>query len=430
MALEGTLKDFSLADIFQLIGIQRKTGVLTLRNNKEVATISFINGMVVGADTDNQKLENRLGHVLVKTNRISQQELEQALAIQNSTLQRLGQVLISKGFIKTEDLRESLQTQVSEIIYRLFRWTDGDYHFRQERYIDYDQENFSPISAESLLMEGIRMLDEWPMIERVIPNWDILIERTSRGKSIRLSIDRNLSMEAGTASSFDDILQGVMADDPDTDTPTEELPDLNREQESVLKLIDGPIIVQDVIDHSRLNEFDTCRAIYDLIEMDLVQKVTAPSMDQEVHIVETEKPLPIWIPAAFVFVLAIASFLIQWNPLNRFFPNTESINRDPRFFLSASEDKLAKLSQTIDQYYLSRRELPVSLKMLVEKDVIREKDLSDPLDRKYHYYYRPEEPGYLLYGLNWNGQKVQGALTYEKTFAEQVDLDLLEDESL
>ncbi len=29
MALEGTLKDFSLADIFQLIGLQRKTGVLT-----------------------------------------------------------------------------------------------------------------------------------------------------------------------------------------------------------------------------------------------------------------------------------------------------------------------------------------------------------------------------------------------------------------
>ncbi|HEY8848998.1 MAG TPA: DUF4388 domain-containing protein, partial [Thermoanaerobaculia bacterium] len=27
MALEGTLRDFSLADIFQLIGLQRKTGV-------------------------------------------------------------------------------------------------------------------------------------------------------------------------------------------------------------------------------------------------------------------------------------------------------------------------------------------------------------------------------------------------------------------
>ncbi len=117
MALEGTLRDFSLADIFQLIGIQRKTGILTLRSGEETATISFINGLVVSADTDNRKLENRLGHVLVKTHRITQKELEQALEIQKQTLQRLGMVFINKGFIKQEDLRESLKVQTQEIVY-------------------------------------------------------------------------------------------------------------------------------------------------------------------------------------------------------------------------------------------------------------------------------------------------------------------------
>ena len=34
MALEGTIKDFGLPDIFQLIGLQRKTGHLTLINEK------------------------------------------------------------------------------------------------------------------------------------------------------------------------------------------------------------------------------------------------------------------------------------------------------------------------------------------------------------------------------------------------------------
>ena len=50
MALEGTLKDFSLADIFQLIGIQKKTGILTLKNEGDVVTVSFLNGSVVSAD--------------------------------------------------------------------------------------------------------------------------------------------------------------------------------------------------------------------------------------------------------------------------------------------------------------------------------------------------------------------------------------------
>ena len=35
MALEGTIRDFGLPDIFQLIGLQRKTGILTLKNEKD-----------------------------------------------------------------------------------------------------------------------------------------------------------------------------------------------------------------------------------------------------------------------------------------------------------------------------------------------------------------------------------------------------------
>src|SRR5262249_43963536 len=67
MALHGTLEDFSLADIFQLVGIQRKTGILTLKNSHETITIFFHNGMIIGADTSPKKLEDRLGKVLVKT---------------------------------------------------------------------------------------------------------------------------------------------------------------------------------------------------------------------------------------------------------------------------------------------------------------------------------------------------------------------------
>ena len=67
MALEGTLKDFSLADIFQLIGLQRKTGVLTLRSKDDTVTVTFLDGKVVGADSLSHRLENRLGSVLIKS---------------------------------------------------------------------------------------------------------------------------------------------------------------------------------------------------------------------------------------------------------------------------------------------------------------------------------------------------------------------------
>ena len=90
MALEGTLRDFSLADIFQLIGLQRKTGVLTLRSKEDTVTVTFLDGKVVGADSLDRRLENRLGSVLIRTGYLSQDQLNRALEIQKETLQRLG----------------------------------------------------------------------------------------------------------------------------------------------------------------------------------------------------------------------------------------------------------------------------------------------------------------------------------------------------
>src|SRR5262245_23044257 len=121
MALRGTLQDFSLADIFQLIGIQKKTGVLTLKSASETVTVSFVEGQVVGADSTSRRLEDRLGSVLAKSGRISEAQLQEALKIQASTLRRLGNILVEQKFIDAKVLSEALAVQISQMIYRLFR---------------------------------------------------------------------------------------------------------------------------------------------------------------------------------------------------------------------------------------------------------------------------------------------------------------------
>ncbi len=181
MALEGTLRDFSLPDIFQLIGIQRKTGILTLKNEDEMVTVSFVEGSVVSADSLRKRLEDQLGSVLVKAGHITDSQLESALKTQRETLKRLGHVLIDHRYISSQDLRHALQLQVTQVIYRLFRWKDGEYHFSQEEKVDYDRENFTPISAENILMEGVRMVDEWPMIEKKIHSAEMVFRKASCG---------------------------------------------------------------------------------------------------------------------------------------------------------------------------------------------------------------------------------------------------------
>src|SRR5688572_4505882 len=184
MALEGTLKDFSLADIFQLIGLQRKTGILTLQSELDTVTITFHQGMVVGAESVEKKLEDRLGRVLVKRGTITEENLERALETQKETLQRLGYVLVKYNFIQPEELRAALLQQIQQIIFRLFRWKEGYYHFRQEKTVHYDRENITRLSAENILMEGVRKIDEWLQIEKLIESFRSVYVPTPKAEKL------------------------------------------------------------------------------------------------------------------------------------------------------------------------------------------------------------------------------------------------------
>src|SRR5512137_1054241 len=107
MALEGTFKDFGLADIFQLIGLQKKTGVLTVRGEGgRLVTVSFEKGAVVFADEFQRTEAERLGNVLLRTGLMNKEQLDQAIAVQKSTSQRLGHVLVGQQLITQQALSQ------------------------------------------------------------------------------------------------------------------------------------------------------------------------------------------------------------------------------------------------------------------------------------------------------------------------------------
>jgi hypothetical protein len=179
MALEGTFKDFGLADIFQLVGLQKKTGVLTVRGEGgRLVTVSFEKGMVVFADEFQRSEDERLGSVLLRTRLLSQEQLARAMEIQASNAQRLGHILVEQRFISRPALAQALQLQVKETVYRLFRWQVGSYHFSPEP-VTFDPELYVPVPAELVLMEGIRMIDEWPILEKKIPGFQTVFERVA-----------------------------------------------------------------------------------------------------------------------------------------------------------------------------------------------------------------------------------------------------------
>src|SRR5438270_11977680 len=100
MALSGTLKDFGIADILQLIGQQTKTGVLKLEGaHEQRVEITFANGNVVFASEKRRDKSNLLGNLLLRAEMISEEQLEEALQEQQRSLRRLGDILVSHALI-------------------------------------------------------------------------------------------------------------------------------------------------------------------------------------------------------------------------------------------------------------------------------------------------------------------------------------------
>lgn len=383
MALEGTLKDFSLADIFQLIGLQRKTGVLTLRSPEDVVTISFLDGRVVGADSLNKRIEDRLGQVLLKTRAVSPTELDAALRTQMETLERLGHILLRHSIISKDALRKALEKQILQIIFRVFRWQNGDYHFSQETSVDYDAELVAPMSAESILMEGARMLDEWPIIEKRIPHRGIVFVSTPAARKVEVSADDELNEEV------DLDLLGADAPPP---TGSDRLR-ISATEADTLALVDGINTVDDIVRNSPHGEFDTCKALYTLASRGLLRPATRDEVSRaaqaQSHVAIPGTPersrLP-WLLLVLLPILAMSILVARKNPLNPLLGPAPHLGS--RVATVVSWSRLWGLLQTLQARALLAGAFPNTLAELVHERYVDKALLTDPWNRPYRYLQR------------------------------------------
>lgn len=412
MALEGSLKDFGLQDIFQLIGLQRKTGVLTIKGPYDTIYITFLDGKIVNADSEKAKIETKLGNVLLKRGSISEEQLNKALKIQEETLQRLGYVLVKNGFITNEELKNALTQQILQIIYKVFRWREGEYYFSQEIVVEYDRDSINPITSESVLMEGAQMLDEWPIIERAIKNSDMVFEKTKIDQEIEISDSDDFDFESGVAEKKGDKIR------------------LSQMVYDVYNLVNGNATVADIIDKSKYSEFNVSKSLYELLQRNLIeekkQKITEELKPIELKAVpEVEKPLKMAIiPLLILIILFTFANLFRFkNPLNHF----NSLVGNKNFFEDINYQttfmRVYLLDTSLRTYFFSEGEYPSSLQELFKYNLADLKNLMDPWQRGYLYI--KKDKNYYLIGFKSDGtQSLELIYTYilsggmEKEFKE------------
>ncbi len=246
MAIRGNLKEASLPDVLQLLAMGKKTGCLSITHRASFGYIYFDKGRICYASVVNRR--DRLGDRLVKSGGVTQAQLDAALDAQAKRLDTpLGRILVEQGIVSPDQLRVAVDVQIREAVYFLFTWHQGTFNFEAD-VVPEGQDYIVSITPESLLLEGARRVDEWSLVEKKIPSFDLVFE-----------INRNR----------------VLTSDAE----------LTEEQTSVLELVDGMRDVQGIIDASGLVEFEVGKALLGLVNASFIHRIgkTAPAPAVAAH---------------------------------------------------------------------------------------------------------------------------------------------------
>lgn len=243
MAIKGSLKEASLPDVLQLLAMGKKSGCLSVTHRSNFGSIYFDKGKISYASIVNRR--DRLGDILVKSGILQQEQLDTAIALQGRARgKRLGELLVEHGMITREQLNAQIRVQIEEAVYFLFTWAEGTFNFESDIRPE-EQDFLVSINPESLLLEGARRVDEWSLIEKKIPSFDIVFE-----------LDRRKLAES--------------------------TPQLTTEQQALLPLINGRSDVAALVDASGLVEFEVGKALFGLATAGYLHRVGRSKAPEDV----------------------------------------------------------------------------------------------------------------------------------------------------
>lgn len=232
--LQGDLSKIQLPDVLSFMAMIRESGKLVVRRADLERSIHWKEGEIVFATSNSP--EHSLGQFLLRNGKITPEQYEDSKR-RVTPQTRHGKLLVQMGAISPKDLWWGVKNQVLEIIYSLFTWKDGDFSFFDTAE-DLAQERIMlQINTSSVIMEGIRRLDESARIREKVPNLDIVFAKVPGG-----------------VPDFHDL-------------------DMSESEIGIYNNIDGRLNVRELTGKSELTEFEVTRILFQLVSARLIEPV-------------------------------------------------------------------------------------------------------------------------------------------------------------
>jgi hypothetical protein len=241
VALHGNLKDFGIAEVFQLIGHQAKTGVLEISSEGQTARLRFDAGSVVDATPLASSEHGALAELLVRCGLLTRERVAELDRESQASATPLPALLAASGEVDSTDLEVVSRLLTRETIFAILRWSGGSFHFKAQPVL-HDLPPARLLGAEQILMDGLRMVDEWRTFLADVPSEEVVFRRAGPFELHRAKC-------AGEARH--------------------RLP----EAERVFLLVDGRLSVRRVIDLSRLGTFEATRLLVELRRSGAIEAV-------------------------------------------------------------------------------------------------------------------------------------------------------------
>ncbi|MBI3540217.1 MAG: DUF4388 domain-containing protein, partial [Candidatus Eisenbacteria bacterium] len=232
MALQGNLRDFSVSEILQLLGTQKKTGCLLLEKDAERCVVYVHDGRVVSAREPGMKRDDPLVEFLRTIQRFSDEQYRGLIAIHKETGRDLEDLILNGRYMDQEELAGYVERQILDTLLTLAHWEAGTYRF--DPAVTWTGARLVRLSAEGALIESARRVDE---------------EKRFR-----------------TRFTDPHQLLGVR-DLPDPDAS------LSEEERELFGIIDGQHTVAEVVAAAALTEYEAHEAIHRLMEAEWVEFV-------------------------------------------------------------------------------------------------------------------------------------------------------------
>jgi len=241
MPIEGPLKELGIHDVFQLLDLSRKSGVLRVfsKERDNEGSVFFDSGAVVAATMKSNP--HLLGTLLENSGKVTAADLARATATQRAgDKRRVGEILVANGVVAARDIDRYMRQQIETVVFDLMSWSEGFFSFAEEPPRPIRKDTAVRVSTESLLMEGARRIDEWSRMMDRVPDAMVVPK---------------LAPLTGGPQSFIDLLP--------------------REWE-VLSLVDGEANLRNIALELAISEFDVARIIYGMLTTGLIEIVPRP----------------------------------------------------------------------------------------------------------------------------------------------------------